>query len=130
MAREVLTFSATIPPGTRPTAPVSTAMPLGTRIVERVEFVVPSGLNGLVGFALKAGGTIVVPFGSAQWIVASGETFGWDLEDQIQSGAWQLTGYNNGVYPHTIQVRFLLSLPQLPKAQLQPIPNAMLSGTL
>lgn len=130
MATEVRTFAATIAAGTPSTAPTVTAMAVGTRIVERVQILVPPGANGLVGFALRAAGQQVIPYGSGQWIVANGETIDWPLDGQIESGAWSLLGYNNGIYPHTLQVRFLLTLPRLPQPNVQPIPAAMLSGTL
>src|SRR2546427_11360384 len=109
-AREIQAFTVTIPAGTPAAVPQVTNLTMPARIVERVEVVVPSGWNGLAGFALGAAGQPVIPYNRGAWIVASGETLAWDLADQISSGAWQLFGYNTGLFAHTLQIRFLLSL--------------------
>lgn len=110
MAREVRAFSVTIPPGTLTTAPVATQTTFPVRIVEAIEVLVPPGPNGLVGFAIRNAGQQVIPYGAAQWVIASGEKIDWPLEQFIESGAWSVLGYNLGVYPHTLQVRYLLQL--------------------
>lgn len=130
MAAEVRTFAALIPAGTLITAPVTVAFTMPTRLIESVEILVPPGCNGLVGFAIAAAGQPVIPYGAGQWIIANGETIKWPIENQIQSGAWSLRGYNNGVYQHTLQVRFMLGLPVQPVAPLAPILPAALGGYL
>lgn len=119
MAREVRTFAVTIPAGTALTAPHVEDLDMPARIVERVRVRVPPGPAGVVGFALGAAGVRVIPFGEDQWVVADDEVLELPLVGQIESGAWQLQGYNTGVYDHTLQVTFLLDLPgQAPGATL------------
>lgn len=110
--REIQTFEVTIPPGTLKAAPQISNLAMPARIVNRIEIVVPPGCNGLVGFALGAAGQPVLPYNAGAFVVASGETIGWDLIGQIESGAWQCFGYNTGIYSHTLYLRFYLALPQ------------------
>lgn len=110
MAVEVQSFAVTIPAGTLSTAPQVTNLPMAPREVTRVRVRIPPGPAGAVGFALGAAGERVIPYGAAQWIVADDEVIDLPLERQITSGAWQLQGYNTGVFDHTLQVTFLLDL--------------------
>ena len=129
MAQEVQTFACTIPAGTAKATPTEILMSLPLRIVNSVQFRVPPGPQGLVGFALAVAHQPIIPYGNGQWIIANDELTTWDLRDYPQSGAWSLFGYNTGIYDHTIQVRFLLNLPPLPTPPTPtPIPAAQLSG--
>lgn len=73
---------------------------------------IPPGPRGLVGFALGSAGQNIIPYNNGQWIIADDDTINWPLEDYLDSGAWQLQGYNLGQYDHTIYLRFLLDLVQ------------------
>jgi hypothetical protein len=110
MAREVRRFDVVIPAGTAIAAPLVTDLDMPPRVVERVTVRVPKGPSGLVGFALTMAGNNVVPHDSGTWIVADNEVLDWPLYGMPDSGAWQLTAYNTGVYDHTIYVTFLLDL--------------------
>lgn len=108
MATDVRAFTATIPAGTLATAPAFIDMSMPSRIVRSVRWRVPDGPFGTMGFALTSGQQRVIPSGSGEWIIANDE---WDevpLVGQISSGAWQLMGYNLGIYPHTVYVTFYL----------------------
>lgn len=128
MAREVRAFAALIPAATPLATPVTIALTMPPRIVEAVRFRIPPGPSGNVGFALAASGVRIIPWGPNQWIVGDGEVIDWPLTDQIESGAWQLQGYNVGRWDHTIQVQFLLDVPGargaaaiLPPLTLEPV---------
>lgn len=110
MAQELRTFQVTTPAGTLQAAPQVTPLTVPPRIVREVEFLVPPGPNGVLGFALGAAGQIVVPYNPNSWIVASDETVKFPLDDQIDSGAWQFFSYNIGTYAHTVYIRMLLDL--------------------
>lgn len=110
MGQEFRTFAVTIPAGTLITAPAVTPLTMPTRLVRKVRFRIPPGPAGQVGFALGAAGVRVIPWGPNQWIVGDGEVIEWDVDDQIESGAWQFQGYNQGRWDHTIQVQFVLDL--------------------
>jgi hypothetical protein len=111
VAREVRNFSVTVPAGTQSSSPQVTALTMPARIVRKVRVRVPPGPAGLVGWALGAAGQRVLPWGAGEWIVADNEVIEWELEDQIESGAWQLQAYNTGVYDHTLYVTFLTDPP-------------------
>jgi hypothetical protein len=111
MAREVRNFAVTIPAATLTTAPYVEDLTMPARQVIEVRVRVPPGPSGLVGWALGSAGERVLPWGEGQWIVADDEAISWPLEGQIESGAWQLQGYNLGVYDHTVYVTFLLDTP-------------------
>lgn len=108
MAREVYRFSVTVPAGSPQSAPQVTALPLPARIVRRVEIDVPPGPHGLVGFQLASGGSQIVPINAGAFVAVDNAHLSWDLENQIDSGAWQLIAYNTGAFPHTLEVRFLV----------------------
>lgn len=111
MAREVRPFQVTIPAGTPITAPVTLDVSFPTRVVVRVEWEVPPGPNGLMGFQVANAGVPIIPADKNRWIVASNASHGWDLHGAITSGSWQIIGYNTGQYDHSIMIYFLLDLP-------------------
>lgn len=110
MFAEVDTFQVMTPALTAKSQPLVSPITMPPRTIKRVEFVIPPGCNGALGFALSVSGQNVIPFNQGAWIVGSGETVGWDIETAINSGAWQLQSWNIGNYPHTLYVRFLVDL--------------------
>lgn len=110
MAREVYRFSVTVPAGTPQNGPQTTPLPMPPRVVNRVEVSVPPGPHGLVGFQLASGGLQIIPVNSGQFLTPDGKTLAWDLEGQIDSGAWQLIAYNTGIFNHTLEIVFLCGL--------------------
>ena len=108
MAREVRNFAVTVPAATLESAPFVADLSMPARIALSVRVRVPPGPAGMVGWALGSAGERVLPWGPGEWIVADNEAIEWPLHGQIESGAWQLQGYNLGVYDHTIYVTFLL----------------------
>ena len=110
LAADVQEFGVTIPAGTAASARWSTPLTMPPRTVRRIEILVPPGSRGVMGFALGAAGTPVIPSNAGGWIVTDRAELGWDLEDQINSGAWECFGYNTGTYDHSLRIRFLLDL--------------------
>lgn len=106
MAREVRSFDPTIPAGTAVAAPVTIDLAMPARTVRWVRIRIPPGPAGVMGFALAASGISIIPFGAGQWVIGDDEVLEWPLEGQIDSGAWQLRGYNTGVYAHTLHLTF------------------------
>jgi hypothetical protein len=129
-ATEVRSFQVLVPAGTAQDAPQQTALTMPAREVQSIEILVPPGPRGNLGFALSSGGNTIIPEQLGEWIVADGEKIVWELQDQIDSGGWELTAYNTGIYDHTVYLRFLVNLPpsQTSEPQLQAIPNAALSS--
>lgn len=112
MAREVRAFAVTTPASTPQATPQVTQMTMPPRVVNRVEIRVPPGPRGEVGFRVGSSGTQLLPVNVGQWIVTDDEIIHWDLEEQHDSGSWEFTSYNTGLFPHTVTVRFLVVLPQ------------------
>jgi hypothetical protein len=110
VARELRAFSATVPAGTPQSAPVTFDMSFPTRIVDNIAVFIPPGANGVVGFAIANAGIPIIPYNQPAFLVGNGEVVPIPLTDQITSGSWQLVAYNAGQYPHTLYVRFYLSL--------------------
>lgn len=108
MATEVRSFAATLPAGTLDSAPATIELAMPARIVSGVRVRIPPGPSGAVGWALGSAGVRVLPWGDQQWIVGDDEVIEAPLTGQITSGAWQLIGYNTGLFDHTIYVTFLL----------------------
>lgn len=110
MVYEVRGFSVTIPANTPIATPQTTNLTMPVRTVRWVEVQVPDGTRGVVGWQLTEGGVPMWPQAGSPFVVVSGQTTHWDLDDALQSGAWQLTGYNIGTFPHTLLVWFGLDL--------------------
>lgn len=110
MAREVRAFDAVIPAGTPIANPALIDVSFPVRTVMGLDLLVPSGWNGVVGFQIANSGTQVIPIQRGQFVITNDERIHWDLEHQINSGSWQVIGYNTGAYPHTLHLRFLLDV--------------------
>lgn len=113
MADEVYSFEVTIPAGTALASPQKTAMTFSTRFVRRILIKVPPGPAGKMGFQIASTGTQFIPANTGHWIITDNEQITWDIANAIQSGSWQLIGYNTGIYDHTVYVRFEVDVPQL-----------------
>lgn len=130
MAVEVRNFAAIIPAGTAVATPTTVALTMPARTVERIEWRVPPGPRGQVGWFLAMGGTQVVPYGTANYVIADDEDGTWDLTGLPDEGEWELVGYNTGNYPHTVYFRFLVSPVSAAPATTSGllIPSSALSG--
>lgn len=131
MPRQVFRFSVTVPAGTLQSAPQVTALTMPERVVRSVEVTLPPGPHGLVGFQFTHQGSQLLPINPGQFIVMDGRTRRWDLEEYLTTGAWQLTAYNTGANPHTLEIGFECDIVQPPArlAGFQPIPNDALTPT-
>lgn len=110
MAQEIRTAQALIPAGTLKTAPVTVDVSFPQRYVREVRWRVPHGPSGLMGWRLSSDGAPVIPLVAGTWIIADGESDDWPLDGYLDSGNWQVTGYNTGVFDHTVYLTFLLDL--------------------
>ena len=111
MAQEIREFAVQVPPGTPKTAPVTTNIAFPAREVIAVSWRVPPGPSGLMGWALTSAGTPVIPIQRGTYIVTDNQADTWQLEGYLDSGNWQVTAYNTGLYAHTLYLTFLLDLP-------------------
>lgn len=122
MAYDIQRFAATIPAGTLQANPVTIGLTMPARIIRAVSIIVPPGPRGEVGFALAAAGIQYLPSNVNGFIVADNQRIDWSLDNVIESGAWQLVGYNTGLYPHTLQVIFQCDLPDAPAGSAPELP--------
>lgn len=97
-------FSVTIPAGSGSVATHTTALPLPISNVTRCLLTWPAGCAGLVGVALMFAGTQQFPYVAGQFMAFDDFTYPFDITNQPTSGAWNLIGYNQDYYDHTIQV--------------------------
>jgi hypothetical protein len=111
VAQEIREFAVTIPAMTPKSAPLVTPIIFPNRIVVAVSYHVPPGPSGLMGWALTSAGTPVIPIQPNTFLVTNDRSDTWDLEGYLDSGNWAVTGYNTGIYPHTVYLTFQLDLP-------------------
>lgn len=130
MSTEIQRFAVTIPAGTLKSAPAVFPLEFLDRIVDQIQVKVPPGPRGEVGFQLGSGGLQIIPQTQGQFFVTDDETLTYALEDQIDTGAWQMIAYNTGAFNHTLEVRFFLRPVTDPSASapFAPIDPALLSG--
>lgn len=86
--------------------------------VQWVQWVVPPGPLGNLGWQLWYSGALVVPQ-NGTFVVTDDEKNSWELEELPTGGSWGLVSYNTGKYDHTLYLRFLLN----PLAQQVQSPN-------
>lgn len=118
----------TIPAGTTQAAPLVTDISFPPALVESIRVRVPPGPNGLMGFRVTSGGIPVIPLSGVDWVIANDESFDWRIDGLIDSGAFELTGYNSGVHDHTVYLQFILA-PPLAAAAPAILPAAAISHT-
>lgn len=130
MATEIRDFTVTIPAGTAQSAGFTADLSFPARIVTQINVRVPPGPRGEVGFAIGTGGLNVLPYGTGVFVVTDNEDLEYQLTDTIQSGAWELLGYNTGAYDHTLRVYFFCDV-VTPAAgsSSSPIDGGTLTGT-
>lgn len=123
---QVQPFALTVPANTPISSPVNLQMNLLPLDIVWLEWRVPPGPRGDVGFYFGSHGAPIIPYGSGPlpWIITDDEGAHWDLVDQPNSGDWNLVAYNIGLRPHTIYVRWGLadlSVPVLPAVTFNPV---------
>lgn len=115
----VYPFDITIPAGTPIATPIVTPTQFGDNEVERIEWLFPDGCNGVVGIQIGARTVPIIPANRGQFLVRSGDSHGYDLTEQHQTGDWSVIGYNTGSFPHTVHVYFFVHrIPPEPPAPM------------
>lgn len=107
MAQRVEILSVTVPVNTTQASPQQTSLTFRQGIVELLELVMPPGPSGLVGVRFLHSGQVVIPYSGTGWVITDDEVVSWPLADYPTGEAWAVQAYNNGIYPHTFQVRML-----------------------
>lgn len=132
MAFQIRPFDVTIPAGTIIANPYVASLAMPPYQVDRIDWRVPPGPSGQMGWYLAMGGVQVIPYANGDFVTADDENDSWRLTDLPTSGAWQLVGYNLGNYNHTVYLRFFLSQPPGLVSAAQPVlilqPSSALSS--
>jgi hypothetical protein len=88
-----------------------------------------------MGWQITSDGAPVIPAQQGTYIVADNDAATWDLAGFQNSGSWQVTGYNNDGFDHSVYLDFLTVPPgqdQAPAAATVTatdlVPNADLSS--
>lgn len=121
MASEIHQFAFTIPAGTPIAVPVSQQLAMPPRTVTQLKVKVPPGARGQMGFRVGAAGVAIIPAIPGSWIVTDNEPIDWPLHNYIDSGGWQVFGYNTGQYPHSIYLTFYCDVPGLGPTPAPPL---------
>lgn len=124
MATEVRQYTATFPAGTAVAAPVTVSIAFPPRLVRSVDWRIPPGAQGVMGWKLGMGGVQVLPTSSDPWVVDDGTSGTFMLDGYPDSGSWQVIGYNTGAFPHSVFITLHLDLPS------KPVPAPVLIGGL
>lgn len=106
MAQRTELFAVTVPAGTPQAAPQVTALPFPDAVVTALEFIIPPGPSGLVGWQMRHSGQVVIPRTSGAFFVMDDTHETWALEGYPIGNKWQLAAYNNDVYNHLLQFIF------------------------
>lgn len=130
MPSQIYQFSIDVPAGTPATNPHVEPLTMPPANVQSVEWLIPPGPRGLLGFALGSSGQPTIPYGLGTWIIGDDVDRHWDLTEQIQSGAWEVWAYNTGSFRHTIYLRFLLAPLASAMPLLGPSPLSQIGGTI
>lgn len=115
----------TVPAGTAKAAPLVTDVSFPARTVLSVSWRVPPGPSGLMGWALTSAGTPVIPIQPDTYIVTDNQADTWPLAGYLDSGNWQVTAYNTGLYDHVVYLTFELDISA---AAVIPVPPPAGSG--
>lgn len=120
MAERSPQFTVTIPAGTPRATPVTIALPLDNAEVESIDLEVPPGPSGLMGFYLANNGVPWIPRATGQFIVWDDNSQSYYATDYPNASGWQIVGYNTGLYPHVVIVRFHVNSPPGPPVDNTP----------
>jgi len=120
VAQEIREFAVLVPAGTAKAAPLVADVRFPPRTVTAMAWRVPPGPSGQLGWALTSAGAPVIPIQPGSWVVTDNQAATWPLEGYLDSGNWQLTAYNTGVYDHTVYLTFFLDLPGTVAAPVPP----------
>jgi len=111
VAQEIREFAVLVPHGTTQAAPATTNISFPSRLVRAISWRVPPGPSGMMGWQLTSAGAPVIPIQRNTYVVTDNQADTWPLEGYLDSGNWQVTAYNTGLYDHTVYLTFLLDLP-------------------
>lgn len=110
MPDEIRHFIVTVAAHTPQASPALTDVAVPVRELVRVDWHLPPGCAGLVGFYLAMGGVQVQPLPQGTFVTGDARNGSWQLARQPDSGSWQIAAYNTGANPHQIHLTLHLDL--------------------
>lgn len=125
---EVWQFTITTPAHTTQASPLVTVTQVLNRKIRRIEWRVPAGSLGVLGWQIGMRSVQVIPRNAGGWIVAHETSGGWDLTNQPDSGDWSITTYNTGANSHVLYVTFYADVPRKARPELTLIPAGVLGA--
>jgi len=108
VADRIEQFEIMVPASTAIATPQTTALSMPDGIVVALEFAVPPGPSGLVGWMLLHSTQQVIPRTPGTYFVMDNDIRHWDLHNFPTGDAWAIQSYNTDVFPHTIRFTFLV----------------------
>jgi hypothetical protein len=105
----VYEFQPTTPANTASSSPYTADMIFPPLEVDIIEWMVPTGPQGNLGWQLMYNNALVIPQ-NGTWIITDGEFGRWEIDELPTAGSWGFQGYNSDtVNDHTVYLRFLVS---------------------
>jgi hypothetical protein len=114
-------FVVTVPAHTAIAAPRITKTAMPARRIVGINWMIPQGPSGTMGWRFTMGGVQAIPINQGAWIIRDGNADGSELARLPDSGAWEVTAYNTGANPHTIYVTYYADVIR-PKPAPPPVP--------
>ena len=131
----VYSFAPVTPANTAESAPVTQLLTFPALEVVTLNWQVPPGPRGVLGWQLgDSSGDVIVPTHGG-WLVTDGRIEDWALHDAIETGSWSFTAYNTStLYDHTVYLQFLCqplasSTAEATSTALYVVPNWPASAT-
>lgn len=106
MTDAVSAFALVLPAGNGASTQTKLECPLGWSNVTQIDLVFPPGCLNLVGVQVLFAENAVYPIRASTFFVLDDDRLQLPITNQGQSGQWELNGYNQDYYQHTIQVYF------------------------
>ena len=110
-------FVVTVPAGTTIASPRVFNTLLPSRKMVSLNWTIPVGPSGTLGWRFLSSGVQVIPVNKGAWLIRDGADNGAVLAGLPDSGDWQVQAYNTGTLPHAIYVTYYASVikpPPLP----------------
>lgn len=95
-----------VPAGTLQANPQITALAMPPRTVTRIDWRVPPGPQGNMGFLVGINKVPALPLPTGTYVVADGNSGDWQIEGFPDSGAWTCIAYNTGTFQHSVYLTF------------------------
>lgn len=127
-ATTVYEFQPLTPHGTAKSTPLYQALTFPNYEVVQIQWVVPPGPQGNLGWQLMISKQVVIPQNGG-WIITDNEKNEWDINELPSTGDWGFNAYNTGAYDHTVYLRFLIAPLSAIVTEAAPVPAQLIIPT-